>query len=339
MFSLEQIVRKNIWKLQGYSSARDEFSGQEGVFLDANENPFGELNRYPDPKQNVLKESLSQLKAISKENIFIGNGSDEAIDLIFRIFCEPGKDSALTFTPTYGMYDVSAAINNVKVIKTPLTNTFQIDFKRLAETIKDESIKLIFICSPNNPTGNNIEGIDRVLEAFKGIVVVDEAYIDFSTVESLVKKVETYPNLIVTQTFSKAWGLAGARVGTAYADNKIISLLNKTKPPYNVSELNQQAASNALNNLGLFESQKSTILRQRDWLEDQFQTLTLVKRIYPSEANFLLVEMEDADQIYSQLVELQIITRNRNKTVDNCIRITVGSEEENRILIEALKNL
>src|SRR6185312_16364216 len=226
MFDLSKIVRKNILNLKPYSSARDEFSGKDGVFLDANENPYGELNRYPDPYQKALKEKLSEIKLVKSENIFIGNGSDEVIDLCYRIFCNPIKDKALTFSPTYGMYEVSANINEVELINVPLNNSFQIDLENLDNALIDESIKLIFICSPNNPTGNAINNIDVVLNKFKGVVVVDEAYIDFSNINSFVGKINQYPNLIVAQTFSKAWGLASARVGVAYANEKIISIFN-----------------------------------------------------------------------------------------------------------------
>jgi len=236
------------------------------------------------------------------------------------------------------MYDVSAAINDVKVIKIPLTGRFQIDFDALDQALNDQ-VKLIFICSPNNPTGNNIEQIDKVIDMFDGVVIVDEAYIDFSDAESMIKKIGEYPNLIVSQTFSKAWGLAGARVGVAYAGREIISLLNKVKPPYNVSELNQKAVLSALENQGLFENRKSMILQQRDWLASQLMTLSKVKKIYPSDANFLLVEVDDANRIYNELVKQKVITRNRNSAVNNCIRITIGSKEENQLLIKTLQNI
>jgi len=269
MFSLEKIVRENIQNLQAYSSARDEYTDSQGTFLDANENPYGEWNRYPDPQQKAIKQRLSQRNAIPSGQIFVGNGSDELIDLVFRIFCEPGQDKALIFTPTYGMYEVSAAINNVAVVKTPLTADFQIDFDSLRSVLTDKAIKVLFICSPNNPTGNDIKEIDSVLQMFDGVVVVDEAYIDFSTAASMIEKIKKYPNLIVTQTFSKAWGLAGARVGSAYASKEIISLLNKVKPPYNVSALNQRAVLEALDNSEQFERQKAAILTQRDRLQEQ----------------------------------------------------------------------
>ena len=333
------LVRRNILSLKPYSSARDEFSGNDGVFLDANENPFGELNRYPDPHQKELKQRLSELKSVPVSNIFVGNGSDEVIDLTFRIFCNPGKDKALTFTPTYGMYEVSAEINDVELIKVPLTAGFQIDFNALGNYLLDENLKLIFICSPNNPTANSLENIEKVLQKFKGIVIVDEAYIDFSKAGSFLTKIDTYPNLIVMQTFSKAWGLAAARVGMAYSNDLIISFYNKVKPPYNVSDPNQKAAMKALKDSVGFEKRKSIILEQRTWLQNQLTELTVVIKIYPSDANFLLVEMTDANRIYNELVNQKVITRNRHSVVENCIRITVGSPEENRILVDALKKI
>ena len=336
---INNLVRKNILSLKPYSSARDEFSGSDGVFLDANENPFGELNRYPDPHQKELKSKLSEIKSVPVENIFVGNGSDEVIDLTFRIFCNPGKDKALTFTPTYGMYEVSAEINNVELIKVPLTAEFQIDFNALENYLSDENLKLIFICSPNNPTANSLKNIEKVIQKFKGIVIVDEAYIDFSKASSFLTKINQYPNLIIMQTFSKAWGLAAARVGMAYSNNTIISLYNKVKPPYNVSGPNQKAALNALNDAAGFENRKSIILEQRTWLQNQLIELAVVLKIYPSDANFLLVEMTDANRIYNELVNQKVITRNRHSVVQNCIRITVGSPEENQILVDALKKI
>jgi histidinol-phosphate aminotransferase len=336
MFNLEKLVRKNILALQPYSSARDEYKGKDAIFLDANENPFGELNRYPDPKQLELKKKLSEIKDIATENIFVGNGSDEVIDLAYRIFCEPGKDKVLTFTPTYGMYDVSAAINNVALIKVPLTNDFQIDFETIENYIKDEHLKLIFICSPNNPTGNNIDNIERIIENFNGIVFIDEAYIDFSKADSFIKKIAQYPNIIVSQTFSKAWGQAAIRVGTAYASKEIIALCNKVKPPYNVSKLNQDAALEALLAGDTFEKNKEMILQERKKLIASLSTLPIVKKIYPSDANFILIEVDDANTLYETLVAAKVITRNRNSVVRNCLRITVGSEEENEKLISIL---
>jgi histidinol-phosphate aminotransferase len=341
MYNLKKIVRPNILALQPYSSARDEFNGVNATFLDANENPFGELNRYPDPYQRELKQQLSNIKAIPTENIFIGNGSDEVIDLAYRIFCNPGTDKALSFSPTYGMYDVSAGINNIELIKVPLNNDFQIDTDGLENYLNDDQLKLIFICSPNNPTGNSIasKAIKYILNNFDGIVIIDEAYIDFSDTESWVTELKNYPNLIVSQTFSKAWGLAAARVGTAYASSEIITLFNKVKPPYNVSQLNQQSATKTLQNIDLFEVNRQLILKEKKQLIESLNQLHQVIKTYPSDANFLLIEVVDANKTYADLVQQKVVTRNRNNLIENCIRITVGSQEENNLLIKALKNL
>jgi histidinol-phosphate aminotransferase len=338
MFNLEKLVRKNILALQPYSSARDEYKGKDAIFLDANENPFGELNRYPDPKQLELKKLLREIKNINAENIFVGNGSDEVIDLAYRIFCEPGKDKALTFTPTYGMYDVSAGINDVELIKIPLTKDFQIDFSATEKHLKDENLKIIFICSPNNPTGNNIDNIERIIKNFNGIIFIDEAYIDFSEAESFIKKIVEYPNIIISQTFSKAWGQAAIRVGTAYASKEIISLYNKVKPPYNVSKLNQDAALEALLEEVQFKINTEMILTERKKLIKKLSSLPTVKMIYPSDANFILVEVDDANKLYETLVAAKVITRNRNSVVRNCLRITVGSAEENERLLYLLQD-
>jgi len=339
MFDLNKIVRKNILVLKPYSSARDEFSGKDGIFLDANENPYGVLNRYPDPYQKDLKKKLSMVKSVHVENIFIGNGSDEAIDIIFRTFCNPGKDKALTFSPTYGMYEVSAGINDVELITIPLNGSFQITINELNKYLNDEKLKLIFVCSPNNPTANNIDKVEQILQKFKGMVIVDEAYNDFSTKGSFLKNLPIYPNLIVLQTFSKAWALAAARVGVAYASAEIISLFNKVKPPYNVGELNQKAAITALENMEEFEKRKVQILEQKSILEKELKKLNVVKHIYPSDANFFLIETVNADYIYNELVRQKVITRNRSNMVRNCIRITVGSPEENGKLVNALKTI
>lgn len=341
MFNLTSIVRKNILELEPYSSARDEFKGSDGVFLDANENPFGEENRYPDPYQKLLKERLGEYRGIDTSKIFIGNGSDEIIDLAFRIFCNPGKDKALTFSPTYGMYDVSAGINDIELIKLPLTDQFQINLDSLISYLRWDDLKLIFICSPNNPTGNLLDenDIKSVLNKFTGIVIIDEAYIDFSNSESWIKMIENYPNLIVLQTFSKAWGLANSRVGVGYTNQEIITLFNKVKPPYNVSGSNQLSAIKALENRAFFNVNLLTIKCERIELEKQIRELKFVEKIYPSEANFLLVKVTNADLLYDELVRKRIIVRNRNKVIDNCIRITVGTKNENKQLMSALKNI
>lgn len=333
-FDLKSLVRNNIWELQPYSSARDEYTGKEGVFLDANENPFGDRNRYPDPHQRELKMALSERNNIPVENIFIGNGSDEVIDLVYRVFCEPAKDSVIICPPTYGMYGVSANINNINIIRVPLNDKFELNTER----ILSESAKCIFICSPNNPTGNNLANIEKILDEFKGIVVVDEAYIDFSNTDGYISAINRYPNLIVMQTFSKAWALAKARVGVAYSNKDIIALMDKTKPPYNVSGFNQQEALNALSEPKMFDEMVDVILEQRKLLEKELSELKIVEHIYPSDANFLLVKMSEAGRIYRYLVSKNVIVRNRETVVPGCIRITVGSPEENRILLDALKN-
>jgi len=341
MFNLKDLVRANIWSLKPYSSARDEFSGDEGVFLDANENPFGTLNRYPDSYQKELKQKLSAYKNIPTENIFIGNGSDEIIDLTYRIFCNPEIDKALTFTPTFGMYQVASDINNIELIKLPLDDDFQINVENLKPYLNDEKLKLIFICSPNNPTGNCFieKDIDFILKNFKGIVIIDEAYIDFSTTESWLKALNQFPNLIITQTLSKAWALASARVGIAYASIEILQLLNKVKMPYNISKLNQQAAIDALDNESEFKKNIEVILNEKEYLIQKLNQMESVKKIYPSDANFLLVEFDDANKTYQDLVFQKIITRNRHKLVNNAIRITVGTPNENEKLINGLLSI
>lgn len=341
MFKLEYIVRPNILALKPYYSARDEFKGKEGIFLDANENPYGELNRYPDPYQTQLKSQLAALKDVDSNQIFIGNGSDEVIDLAYRIFCTPGQDKALTFFPTYGMYEVSAGINNVELIQLPLDAAFQIDIPAVKPYLADDTIKMIFICSPNNPTGNSIttESIKYILENFKGIVIIDEAYIDFSEQASWIKQLVNYPNLIISQTLSKAWGLASLRVGIAYGSKEIISLYNKVKPPYNISSSNQTIAINNLNQISRYQINVKNILTNKATLATELQQLSFVKKIYPSDANFFLVEVADADLTYKELTAKKIIIRNRNSVVKNCIRITVGTPEENQQLITALKTL
>ena len=339
MFDITKIVRPNILNLEPYSSARDEFEGSEGVFLDANENPFGDLNRYPDPLQKAVKQKLSEVKNIPVENIFLGNGSDEIIDLCFRVFCEPAKDKALTFVPTYGMYEVSAAINNVELIKIPLNEKFQIDTEDITLNLLDPKVKVIFICSPNNPTGNCIKSVEFIIKNFDGIVVVDEAYIDFAESESLSKKLDIYPNLIVLQTLSKAWGLAAARVGIAFAGTAVIKYLNKVKPPYNISTPNQSAALYALQETSKFDLQRNIILKEKSKLLIELESIDYVVKIYPSDTNFFLVEVTDADAVYNKLISSKIIIRNRNKIVKNCLRISIGTPAENETLLAELKNI
>lgn len=338
---IQKFVRQNILNLKPYSSARDEFKGENGIFLDANENPYGELNRYPDPYQRKIKEKLSEINQISTENIFLGNGSDEVIDLAFRIFCEPKKDKVLTFSPTYGMYEVSANINDVELITLDLDKDFQIDFGTLKPYLNDENLKIIFICSPNNPTGNSIQNIKFVLDNFNGIVFIDEAYIDFNPDESFRNQIKNYSNLIVSQTFSKAWGMASVRVGIAYASAEIIQFYNKVKPPYNISQPNQNAILNTLKeeNINLISENIKLILQEKKILIENLGKLDLIKKIYPSDGNFILIEVENADEIYQKLVDENVIVRNRNSVIKNCLRITVGSPEENLKLIETFKSI
>lgn len=337
---LQKLVRQNILSLKPYSSARDEFSGEAGVFLDANENPFGDLNRYPDPHQQTLKDKLKDIKKLTSKQVFIGNGSDEVIDLLIRIFCNPSVDKIIVCPPTYGMYEVAANINDVMVLSVPLTQDFQLDTEALQQVISQSepnTLKLIFLCTPNNPTGNSIDNIEWVLANFNGIVVVDEAYIDFSERTSFIEKLALYPNLVVVQTFSKAWGLAAARIGIAYASETIIALMQKVKPPYNVSSLNQEAALKALDNEHVIVHQKAHILEQRTYLETSLSQLPIVKKVFPSDANFILIEVEDADKLYEHLVIKNIVVRNRNTIIKNCLRITIGTIVENQYLIEVLK--
>ncbi len=333
MDNIKSLIRENILSLSPYSSARDEYSGTEGVFLDANENPFGNLNRYPDPYQWRLKQILSSQKKIAIDNILIGNGSDEIIDLVQRVFGEPNEDSVIICPPTYGMYEVYANINNLKLISIPLTDDFQLN----TEAILNQKAKILYLCSPNNPTGNSLENLEYIIQNFNGIVFLDEAYIDFSYETSLVEKIKKYSNLIVSQTFSKARGLAAARIGVAYANVEIIKVLSKVKPPYNISELNQKAAINALADESVFKNNIHLIMEEREKLKIKLLELDFVTKIYPSDANFLLVEMDRATEIFKALIEKQIITRNRNSVVKNTLRITVGTPQENELLLYTLQ--
>lgn len=342
-FDVNAWVRPNIRAMQPYSSARDEFHGTASVFLDANENPYNApYNRYPDPMQWRLKEKVAEIKGVPKECILLGNGSDEPIDLILRAFCEPGKECMLTVDPTYGMYQVAAEINNVTCRKVKLTSDFQIDMPAFLSQI-DDTVKAIYLCSPNNPTGNNLNRKDiyQILDTFKGIVVVDEAYIDFSSLPSYTKDLSKYPNLVVFQTLSKAWGAAGIRLGMAFASPEIISVLNKIKYPYNVNQLTQEKALEILNNQETMKSQLTLILSERTRLQQELTAIPCVRKIYPTDANFILVDVGNADAVYQKLVDQGIIVRNRNKVVlcAGCLRITVGTEEENTALLNALKTM
>lgn len=341
MTRIEQWTRPNIRALTPYSSAKDEFSGTDALFLDANENPFGTYNRYPDPQQRLLKTVIVKRKTIATNQVFVGNGSDEVIDLLLRIFCEPGKDKIGILPPTYGMYEVSAAIHNVSTVSVPLDTTFDIVNADFSPIFNDPDIKILFLCSPNNPTGNNLNRIKilELIEQFQGIVCVDEAYTEFSDQESLADLINTYDNLVVTRTLSKARGLAGARVGYAFASEDIIALFNKVKPPYNVSSLNQNQAIQALENEDLFEQEREILLNEREKLIEQFSTIPLIKRIYPTAANFILVKVSNADAIYSELLKKNIIVRNRSSQIPNALRISVGTPEENQQLVNALKSI
>jgi len=341
MIDLKKLVRENVLKLTPYSCARDEFNGKSGVFLDANENPYGSLNRYPDPYQKELKALISKIKGVKEDKIFLGNGSDEIIDLCFRVFCSPGVDKALTFTPTYGMYEVSASANNIEIIKVPLDKTFQIDVKKAESKFSDKRLKLIFICSPNNPTSNsmNFKDVEFIIARFKGIVVVDEAYIDFSEKPSFMKLLDKYANLILMQTFSKAYGLAAIRIGMAFANADIIKYLNKLKPPYNISTINQKTA---IRKLGQSEQLKREVLKikkERERLSAILLKMRFVEMIYPSDANFLLVKVKNANYIYNLLVSKNIIIRNRSTIIENCLRITIGKKTENDQLVRVLKTI
>ncbi|UII26653.1 histidinol-phosphate transaminase [Fulvivirga maritima] len=340
--NIQNLVRANIRALQPYSSARDEFTGNGEVFLDANENPFEtEVNRYPDPYQRAIKENLAPIKAVRPAQIFLGNGSDEAIDLIIRIFCEPGKEKIIISDPSYGMYQVSAGINNIEVIKVPLSENFEFIAENMLKEA-DENTKVAFLCSPNNPSGNALDSaeVEKFIQSFEGIVVVDEAYIDFSSSKSFTEKLEIYPNLIVMQTFSKAWGMAGLRLGMAFASEEIIGLINKVKPPYNINILTQKAALEALSNEDKVKAEIELILQQKDWLQKEFTELPVTEHIFPSDSNFLLVKFKDAKGLFDYLIAKEIIVRDRRKVRfgDNCLRITVGTPEENKKLIAAIKN-
>ena len=333
MINISDLIRKNIVALKPYSSARDDYKSKDGIFLDANENPFGNLNRYPDPFQWRLKQILSSQKKVVISNILIGNGSDEIIDLLQRVFCEPSLDNIIICPPTYGMYEVYANINNINVINVPLTKTFQLD----TDAILAQKAKILFLCSPNNPTGNALENLEYIIENFNGIVFLDEAYIDFCDQPSMIPKIAEYPNLIVSQTFSKAHGLAAARIGVAYSNAIIIDNLIKIKPPYNISQLNQEAAVQSLANNKNFRLNIELLKIERENLKISLLNLDFVKKVYPSEANFLLVEMQDATSIYDNLVSQQIVTRNRSSVVKDTIRITVGTPRENQQLLYALQ--
>ncbi|WP_370476179.1 histidinol-phosphate transaminase [Tamlana flava] len=343
--NVKDLIRKNIKALKPYSSARDEFKGDgdDMVFLDANENPFENgVNRYPDPLQRNLKSMLSAIKGVSEERILLGNGSDEVLDLIFRAFCEPNQDNIITLPPTYGMYEVLANVNAIDIKSVQLDDNFQPKVNEILE-IADANSKLLFLCSPNNPTGNSFEAksIEKLIKKFKGIVVIDEAYIDFSTQESWVNSLSEFPNLIVTQTLSKAYGMAGIRLGICYASSEIISVLNRIKPPYNVNELTQQRAMMRLKVQERISKEVKNILKEREVLISELKSVNFVSKIYPSDANFILAKVDDATGRYNQLLEKGIVIRNRTTQpgCENCLRFTIGTPEENEKLIKTLKSI
>ncbi len=346
MVDIKKLVRPHIMELSAYSSARDEYTGKKGIFLDANENPLGSTsrksyNRYPDPYQKSLKKAIGKLKSISTDKIFLGNGSDEAIDLLVRIFCHPNQDNVIVMPPTFEMYEVAARINQNEVIAVQLTNDYQINLEKVLAKITSNT-KIIFICSPNNPTGNsmNRESIQEIVEKFNGIVVIDEAYIDFSRNPGCFDLLEKYNHVVILQTFSKAWGLAGLRLGMAFADKEIIKLLNKVKPPYNVNRATQSLAMKAIKKVEYKDFMVQQLLAERKILNLELSNLNIVEKVYPSDSNFLLVRFKDADKVYNYLLENKVIVRSRSNVVlcDNALRITVGNEKENDALITTLKN-
>lgn len=344
MFNINNLVRENIKNLTPYSSARDEFKGEASVYLDANENSLGSplmkwYHRYPDPLQWKVKERLSEIKSVPPQNMFLGNGSDECIDLLYRSFCNPGKDNIIICPPTYGMYEVSANINDVEIRKAPLLDDFQLNLAHI-EQLADAHTKIIWICSPNNPSGNSLhrEDIETVLNNFNGLVVVDEAYINFSRQRSFVKELPDYPNLVVMQTLSKAWGLAGLRLGMMFASEEIIGVINKVKPPYNIGAHTQEIVLQALQNTDQVNDMIMMLVDMRFALEEVFNQMPIVEKVYPSDANFLLVKMKDARKIYEYLLQKGIVLRDRSKVMlcEDCLRITVGTEQENTALVDAL---
>jgi histidinol-phosphate aminotransferase len=373
-FDLQKLVRENIKRLTPYSSARHEFTGEASIFLDANENSYGSpvflpspqklnnplsisedkdalrqdvaerpevrFNRYPDPLQWQLKFEVSRIKGVPAENIFIGNGSDEVIDLAYRIFCNSGKDNVIICPPTYGMYKVSADINDVEIKKINLTEQFQLDVEGILN-VTDENTKLLFICSPNNPTGNNMNryDVELLLNNFHGIILIDEAYINYSRQKTFIQELTEYPNLIVMQTLSKAWGLAALRLGLCFASLEIIDLFNKVKPPYNINKASQELAIEALRNIQQVNSWITEIVEQRNNLKKELSVFNFIKKIYDSDANFLLIQVADADALYQYLANNKIVVRNRSKEIlcENCLRITIGTPQENLELLKTLR--
>lgn len=344
-FDLNRLVRENVRELKPYSSARDEYisDGSKMVFIDANESPYSNgINRYPDPQQRELKTHLAQTFSLSPANILLGNGSDEVLDLIFRAFCEPHTDNIITMPPTYGMYKVLAGINAIENREVLLTESFELDVDKILESINSNT-KVILLCSPNNPTGNSfsVTHIEYLLNNFQGLIVVDEAYIDFATKSGWLSRFGQFPNLIVTRTFSKAYGMAGLRLGVCYAPEDIITILNRIKPPYNVNELTQRKALQMLQNTALIEEQITEILAERDRMVRQLAEINFINKIYPTDANFILVKVDDADKRYKEILESGVVVRNRSTQplCDNTLRFTIGTPKENETLLKILNSL
>lgn len=338
-FNINTLVRKNILNLQPYISFRDHNEFNAPVMLDANECPFGEFNRYPDSSQKKLKNKLAELKGISPSKIALGNGSDELIDLIIKIFCEPKKDAILMMNPSFAMYGFYAAVNENEVLKLNLDENFEIVKDDFLKISKESQPKIFFLCSPNNPTGNSVEDIEFFIRNFDGIVVIDEAYIEFSGNRSGIELLDQYSNVIVLQTFSKAWGTAGARVGAAYASEEIIRLINTVKAPYNVNSLSQELILNLLDNKNKLQENVDKVLEERAWLEEQFKSIECIVKVFPTDANFFLIKMNNAQTVYQKLLEQEILTSQRSPAIADCIRINVGSREENEKLINVLKGI
>ncbi|SHK10640.1 histidinol-phosphate transaminase [Chryseobacterium polytrichastri] len=336
-FTLNNFVRNNILALQPYISFRDHNEFKAPILMDANESPFGEFNRYPDSTQKRLKNKLSEFKNISSNQIAVGNGSDELIDLIIKIFCEPKKDSILMMNPSFAMYGFYATINENTVVKLDLNENFQIEKQQFLKVTRENQPKIFFLCSPNNPTGNSIQDIEFYIQNFDGIVVVDEAYIEFSDQKSSLELLEKYPNLIVLQTFSKAWGMAGARVGIAYASEEIITLINTVKAPYNVNSLSQELVLNVIDDQYQFNQNLNNIFEEREWLKNEFQDINCITKVFPTDANFFLIEFEDVEKVYQTLLDKEVLTSKRTPQIPNCIRINIGNREENIQLIQVLK--
>jgi histidinol-phosphate aminotransferase len=342
MIDIQALIRPNVRGLKPYSSARDEFKGNASVWLDANENPVNNrLNRYPDPLQLELKKRIEALKGVPAANIFLGNGSDEAIDLLFRAFCQPGIDKVIICPPTYGMYQVSAGINDVEALSVPLNQDFQLDMPQLLPLLAQPAVKMVFVCSPNNPTGNSIRTSDVILlaESFHGLVVVDEAYIDFSEQRSFSQEIKHHPNIVVLQTFSKAWGMAGIRLGMAFAHKEVIEVMNRIKPPYNVNVLTQRVALKKLQDTERFKQEVRMVLLERELLRQELSLLPIVTHIFPSDANFLLVRFIESRRVYEHLAAKGVVVRDRASVAEGCLRITIGTRTENRKLLKHLKRL